>query len=292
MKALATARGAVTVVNAIATGRGASLAIDLPLEAEVELLDESRDVHVTIEPDVGEDPGLARAVIAELNRRLGTSYGALVRTRSRIPASRGLKSSSAAANAIGLAANAAVQLMEGRSLPEREVLDLGVDAAVAAGVTLTGAYDDASASFLGGLCITDNGARRLFARHEMPSGLSAVLLVPARKVRKKDVMDMPYAVIAPLAARAHALALAREWPEALTLNGLAYGAVYRVDPAPALAALAAGALAAGVTGTGPAVAAVVPDAHAKAVAAAMAASGEGDVLVAAVTNARAEVRPC
>lgn len=289
MRAKALARGGVTVVNAIATGKGASLAIDLPLEAEVELLDDSTDVRVTMTPDAHEDPGLAQAVVAELNRRLGTSYGANVLTRSRIPVSRGLKSSSAAANAIGLAANKAVHLMEGRSLPEKDVLLLGVDAAIAAGVSVTGAYDDASASMLGGLCITDNRERRLLARFEPDLDLSAVLLVPARKVRKKDVKGLPYTAVAPLVARAHALALSREWPEAMTLNGLAYGALYSVDPAPAVAALAAGALGAGLSGTGPAIAALAHEADLKAVEEAFRAF-PGEVLTARVTSARAEVR--
>lgn len=291
MKAKALARGGVTVVNAIATGRGATLAVDLPLEAEVELLDDSPEVRVTMTPDADEDPGLARAVVAELNRRLGTTYGAVVTTRSRIPVSRGLKSSSAAANAIGLAANKAVHLMEGRSLTEKDVLLMGVDAALAAGVTVTGAYDDASASMLGGLCITDNRERRLLGRLEVDPGLTAVVLVPPRKVRKKDVKALPYAAVAPLAARAHALALAKEWPEAMTLNGLAYGAVYAVDPAPAIAALSAGALGAGLSGTGPAIAAVAHEADVKAVEDALRGFA-GDVLTARVTNARAEVRAC
>lgn len=291
MKARALARGGVTVVNAFATGRGASLAVDLPLEAEVELLDDSTDVHVTMTPDADEDPGLARAVLAALNARLGTAYGARIVTRSRIPVSRGLKSSSAAANAIGLAANKAVHLMEGRSIPEKDVLLLGVEAAIAAGVSVTGAYDDASASMLGGLCITDNRDRRLLARVEPDPALSAVVLVPARKVRKKDVRDLPYAAVAPLVARAHALALAKEWPEAMTLNGLAYAAVYGADPAPALAALGAGALCAGLSGTGPAVAALAHEADLKAVEDALRGFG-GDVLVARVSNARAEVHAC
>ena len=144
---------------------------------------------------------------------------------------------------------------------------------------------------LGGLCITDNRERRLLARLEVEDDLTAVVLVPARKVRKKDVKALPYAAVAPLAARAHALALAKEWPEAMTLNGLAYGAIYGEDPAPAVAALAAGALGAGLSGTGPAVAAVAHEADVKAVEAALRAF-PGEVLTARVTNARAEVRAC
>jgi shikimate kinase len=44
----------------------------------------------------------------------------------------------------------------------------------------------------------------------------------------------------------------------MTLNGLAYSAVFGYNPKIALEALQNGAIAAGLSGTGPAVAAVVP----------------------------------
>ena len=46
---------------------------------------------------------------------------------------------------------------------------------------------------------------------------------------------------------------------ALTLNGLIYSAALGYDPSPAVDALAAGAVASGLSGTGPAVSAVVSE---------------------------------
>ncbi len=60
---------------------------------------------------------------------------------------RGLKSSSAAANAIALATTAALE----RSLDDVTVVKLGVDGALDAKVTITGAFDDACASYFGGI---------------------------------------------------------------------------------------------------------------------------------------------
>ncbi|MHB8605482.1 MAG: shikimate kinase [Thermoplasmatota archaeon] len=283
----------MSVVNAIASGLGASLAVDLASEATVTLLEETRDITVRIAPDVGEDPTLAREVVRAVLARAGieTPYGALVETTSTIPMSRGLKSSSAAANAIALATNAALSKLEGRQVAERDLLDAGVAASLAARVSITGAYDDACASFYGGLCVTDNTERRLLVRHELPADLVAVVHVPARKTRKASVKDLSHAGIASVVKRAHALALAGNWAEAMTLNGLAYGALYGTPAEPVLRALAAGARGASVSGTGPALAAIAPREHAKAVAEAF-ASTPGEVLTLELVRTKAVGEPC
>jgi len=56
----------------------------------------------------------------------------------------------------------------------------------------------------------------------------------------------------------HKSALSGEYWAAMTINGILYSTVLGFDPSIALEALSAGAMAAGLSGTGPAVAAVVP----------------------------------
>ena len=87
---------------------------------------------------------------------LDNSFGAKIKTWSNIPIAKGLKSSSAAANAVALATTAAL----GKTLDDLEIVNLGVDAAFDAKVTVTGAFDDACASYFGGVVITDNLKRR------------------------------------------------------------------------------------------------------------------------------------
>ena len=70
---------------------------------------------------------------------------------------KGLKSSSAAANAVALASTAAL----GKHLDDLELVKLGVDAAFDAKVTVTGAFDDACASYFGGIVVTDNLNRKI-----------------------------------------------------------------------------------------------------------------------------------
>ena len=293
--AAARAGGAISVVNAIVTGHaGASLGIDLHTEARVTLLEDVPEVEVVIDGSEAEDPTLARLVLKGVVSRLGQpDWGGRVETTSTIPSSRGLKSSSAAANAVALAANHAFHLYEGRSLTRNELVDAAIEAALDAGVTITGAYDDASASMFGGLCVTDNKERKLLHRESVDERLEVVILVPTHKTPTRSVKDLPYAPFAPHALAAHGLARRGRWQEAMTLNGLVAGALYNVPTAWTRDALAAGALAAGVSGTGPAFAAVCDPDRAGPVADALRAHlpAGGRLLRARPSNARAEVIP-
>ena len=167
--------GAGTIVNAIANGRGAAFGVDLRTEAEVEL-DSSGIIDVRIEGFEGEGPELAercvRNVLAKTAKDEG--YGAKVTTRSQIPISRGLKSSSAAANAIVLATLDAL----GAKVDPIKAIKIGTKSAIEAKVSVTGAFDDACASMLGGVVITDNRTERLLKRDRLPEGMKAVIHVP------------------------------------------------------------------------------------------------------------------
>jgi shikimate kinase len=57
-----------------------------------------------------------------------------------------------------------------KSLDDLAVVNLGVDAAFDARVTVTGAFDDACASFFGGIVVTDNLKRRLVKHSILPEG--------------------------------------------------------------------------------------------------------------------------
>ncbi|MEM2054003.1 MAG: shikimate kinase, partial [Nitrososphaerota archaeon] len=101
MKATARAHGAITIVNAISIGKGAAMGIDLYTEATVEI--GGRDIDVVIKENPDEDTTLAKAAVRKILKLAQMDCGAYVEIRSNIPIGRGLKSSSAAANAIVLA---------------------------------------------------------------------------------------------------------------------------------------------------------------------------------------------
>ncbi|MGD1061159.1 MAG: shikimate kinase [Methanomassiliicoccales archaeon] len=278
MKGEAIVHGAGTVINAIATGKGAAFGIDLETRAEVEL-DGSGKIKVEMEGFKDEDDSLAslcaRAVIDAYAP--GEGYGAKVTTSSNIPVSRGLKSSSAAANAVVLATLDALD----EQLDEVEAVRLGVKCAITAGVSVTGAFDDACASMLGGLVITDNKSNVIVKREVMPEDLVALIHVPAKQIRKRGLPLERMRGLANIIDVAYQKALVGKWQEAMVINSLAYSAALSLDPAMTVDAMLQGAEAAGLSGTGPATVILIKERRLKAVREAL---GGKDFIVAYIYN--------
>jgi shikimate kinase len=255
----AVAYGAVTVVNAISCGLGAALGIDLKTEATVKLTDELGRIKGQILSDPKENTVLLEKTVSRVLRHFGLEHehGAYAETESNIPVARGLKSSSAAANAITLASLAAL----GKKVSDLTAVNIGVDSALDAGVTITGAFDDACASFFGGIVITDNFARKILKKIQPIEEHPILIHVPVAKVYTANSNVQKMKIIANEVKALHKMALGGDWLAAMTLNGIAYSTVLECDSSIALDALGAGAIAAGLSGKGPSVAAVVPREH-------------------------------
>ena len=179
------------------------------------------------------------------------SVGGRVRTESEVPMAAGLKSSSAAANAAVLAALDALGVAE--QVPRETACRLGVRAARDAGVTITGAFDDASASMLGGVTVTDNRIDELLAREEV--SWDVLVWTPPETAYSADADVARCERIAPVAELVADLALDGRYAEAMTVNGFAFCAALDFSADPVLSALpdAAGV---SLSGTGPSFVAV------------------------------------
>jgi shikimate kinase len=249
MKGKGTSHGAATIVSAFASGKGAAFGIDLTTAAEVELT-EGDGIEVIIDGFPEESTQLAencvRAVL-ELHAP-GERYHARITTRSSIPVSRGLKSSSAAANAIVFGTLNAL----GAEMDEVQAIRVGTRAAIEAGVSVTGAFDDACAAWFGGVVLTDNRSEQVLVRDRMPEYLKVLVHVPDFQIRKSSLPRERIAAVRGIVDLAFQQALLGDYDRALTLNGLCYSAALGLDPEIAIAALQNGALAAGLTGSGPA----------------------------------------
>ncbi len=253
----AEAPGAATIVNAMATGRGAAFAIDLKVQATV-IVDRSGEFKGQIEGNPDEDAGLVELCARKVLEKAGEGYGARVRTTTELPIARGLSSSSAASNATVLAAASCLEKL-GHPVPgAEELLNMGIEASLEVGVTVTGAFDDASASFYGGAVITDNMERRILRREAMLE-MPVAVFVPPEKAYSGKVDTSTMKLLGRQVAIAHEEALKGSILDALTLNGLIYCAALGYDPSPAVVALKAGAAAAGLTGKGPAFVAIGDD---------------------------------
>jgi shikimate kinase len=285
-KAEAIAHGAATIVNAIALGKGAAFGVDLWTKAEVKLTDEPNVISGEITSDPAESTALIEKTVSQVFRHFSVEerFGAKVKTWSNIPAARGLKSSSVAANAVALAAVAAL----GETLDDMEVVKLGVDAAFDAKVTVTGAFDDACASYLGGAVVTDNLKRKLLKRVALPDNLAVLFHVPSKKAYTADSDVDRLRTVKPLVEVAYNEAVKGNFWAALSLNGVIYSSALGFDASVALDALAAGAVAAGLCGKGPAVTAVVSSDKIDQVKLAL-QSHEGEVLQARFNHEKAKV---
>ena len=129
----------------------------------------------------------------------------------------------------------------------------GVEAARDVGVTVTGAFDDASASMLGGVTVTDNDADEMLARDEV--SWDVLVWTPEERAYSADADVERCANVASMAELVADLALDGRYAEAMTVNGLAFSAALGFSPDPAIEAMphVAGV---SLSGTGPSVVAV------------------------------------
>jgi len=248
----ASAPAAGTVLNALATGTGSAFAIDAETTAVVDL-DGSTGVEGTIVDAPAADTRLIERCVELVVERFGDGEGGCVRTESDVPMAAGLKSSSAAANAAVLATLDALGATD--AIDRIDACRLGVRAAREVGVTVTGAFDDASASMLGGLTVTDNGADELLARDAVD--WDVLVWTPPEQAFSADANVERCRRIAPMADLAAELALDGDYGRAMTVNGLAFCTALGFPTDPLVAAMPA-ADGASLSGTGPSFVAVGP----------------------------------
>jgi shikimate kinase len=268
--------GAGTVINAIATYKGSAFGIELKTEAEVTLTGD----EILGEIEGGGDTGLIERACGLVLEKFGVSSGAMIRTTSEIPQASGLKSSSAAANATVLATLRAI----GRDMEPLDMVRLGVRAALDAGVSITGAFDDACASMLGGVVLTDNRKNELLKREPIESAV--IVYAPDRKAFSSGTNVGRSRAIAPWVDMAFELAMRGEYKKAMTLNGFLYTAALGFSPEPMLAALESGVDGVSLSGTGPSYTALV-DGESIDKLKAMWSSYPGRVIVTRTNNAGA-----
>ncbi|MCC7577044.1 MAG: shikimate kinase [Methanomethylovorans sp.] len=245
------AHGAGTIVNAIATWKGAAFAVDIKTFADVQLKKGKGKISGIIQGQPAADTRLIERTVELVLQYLDVQMQGSVKTRSEIPLASGLKSSSAAANATALATLDAL----GEQMKPLEIVKLGVEAALDVGVSITGAFDDACASFFGGIVVTDNKFKELERREEKENDV--VIFVPERKTFSSNTNVSRSRAIASWVDMAYRLALEGKYEEAMTLNGFLYCSALGFDTEPMMLALEAGVKGVTLSGTGPSYVALV-----------------------------------
>ena len=248
--------GGGTIINAIAAWKGCAYATELKTYAEVQLdSDAVPEIRGEIAGNPDADTKLIEFCVQSILDQFDCRKKAVVLTKSSIPIAGGLKSSSAAANATVIATLDAL----GEMLTPEEIVKTGVAAAKAAGVTITGAYDDACASFYGGVAVTDN--REMALLRQAYFDYDVLVLNPNVKAFSAQTNISRSVLMKDLVETAFEMALSGDYGKAMKLNGLIYCGALGFDPEPAVSCMEIGekfGVVCGLSGTGPSFTALLP----------------------------------
>jgi len=277
-KVRATVHGAISIVNAIATGNGSSLGISLRVIAEVEF---AKGRGIRFLTGKWDDNLVRNIVLNSLPKEFIESNRILVKVKTEIPIGYGLKSSSAFSNAVALACSRLIV----EDIDDITVLDAAVRASLHAKVSITGAYDDATACYFGGFTVTDNYSRRLIRREVAPENLHAIIFLPRNTIRG-DIHKLSN--LSDLFSEAFKLAEAGDYWKAMKLNGVLASAALSSSYLPIMAAIEHGALSASISGNGPSVAVVAYEDEVEDIKTAL-SKFEGRTILSKVNNQKALV---
>ncbi|AGK61963.1 shikimate kinase [Archaeoglobus sulfaticallidus PM70-1] len=221
-----------TIVNAVARGIGCAFGVDLRTKV---LLEESRDVEI-----LEKDRKIKSQLIQNVLYRFGVKARVVV--ESSIPKKSGLGSSSAILNSLLLA----IYKFRGWELDALKILNENADIALKSKISYTGAFDDASASLLGGIVITDNFNRKIIKRESIHQDV--LILLSDSKKRKVDVESVRKN--AEIVDKAIEEAKSGNYMLAMLYNSLHYCKVLNYPLKPVMDARDIG-IPAGLSGNGP-----------------------------------------
>ncbi len=279
-KVKASMHGAVSIVNAIATGKGATLGISLGIEAIVETQPGKGIIFENKESNLSSR--LIRNVVetsvpkSELEKNKITIF-----VKSEIPSGYGLKSSSAISSVISLAC---AKIFRPKA-SDLDILRDGVHASIKSKVSITGAFDDACACYFGGFVVTDNSNIKIIKSEKASEDLTAVIFIPKSR-RRGNVKKLK--ILNGVFSQAWDLANKSDYWNAMTLNGLATSAILGSEPKILTDLLDSGALGASVSGNGPSIAAVVKNDKVSSIKKVF-SSQEGSIIISPINNKKAEV---
>ena len=279
-KAKATVHGAVSLVNAIANQKGATLGIALKVEATIEA---SPGKGISIQ---SENKSLSSRLINKTVEKIVSKKDLdqnkiSITLDSEIPTGYGLKSSSAISSAIALAC----AKIFNPKLTDKQILLAGVDASIESKVSITGAYDDACSCYYGGFNVTDNAKKKRISFEKGPTNLIAVIFIP--KNRKRGNLKK-LKILSSIFENAWELSRKANYWDAMIINGLATASILNSDSKIIIDLIEKGALGASVSGNGPSIAAITKKEN-EATIRKVFSTLEGNIIVSKISNKKAEV---
>ena len=279
-KAKATVHGAVSLVNAIATKKGATLGIGLKVEVTVET-SSGKGITIHSENKTLSSRLINKTVEKIIPKKDLEKNKISITLMSEIPTGYGLKSSSAISSAVALAC---AKIFKPK-LTDQQILLAGVDASIESKVSITGAYDDACSCYYGGFNVTYNAKKRRVHYEKGPTNLTAIIFIPKNR-KRGNLKNLK--VLSTVFDNAWELAKKGNYWEAMNINGLATASILNSDPKIITNLIEKGALGASVSGNGPAIAAITKkenESNIKKIFSAL----EGSIIISKISNKKAEV---
>lgn len=275
IKVTSIVHGAISIVNAVATGYGSAMGISLNVKVEII----SKKGSGLIFQKGGGSLMIKKIIYDVLQSKYINNNQLLININSEVPSGMGLKSSSAVSNAVALACIS----LTNKEISDEFVLNSAVDASLYAKTTITGAYDDSTACYYGGFVTTDNYKRKIWKRENSPMDISAVIFLPNNK-KRGEVTRLK--LLSDIYLEAFQLANSGQYWKAMTLNGVLTSSLLSNSYTITRMCLENGALAASISGNGPAIAAVVRESEVQKIKSVL-SNLDGRVIISRTNNQKA-----
>ena len=245
--------GAVSIVNAIATGKGATLGVDTFVETKL-VKKEGTGIQITSENKTISSRLINQIIKNMIPAKILEKSRLELDFKSNIPTGYGLKSSSAISSAVALSCAKAF----GQEITDEQILQLGSKTSIQTKVSITGAYDDACACHFGGFNVTDNLKMKLIHRELAPKDLQVIIFLPKSRKRGnlKKLKEFKNAF-----EKSWELAESSDYWNAAILNGIATTSILNSEPKLIMGLMEKGAYCATISGNGPSIIAITDKKH-------------------------------
>lgn len=227
--------GGVSIVNAIPSWYGSSMAVNLKVRVEI------------VKGKYNGESKLISSIINFLKMKFNLDDFD-VKIYSEIPQESGLKSSSAVSTALLGEAKRKFNL-------DIDVVKYSAILSIYSGISYTGALDDATSAYYGGISYTYNKEFKIIKKSEPPSDISIIILAKGGRgkvnLNKLKNFELIFQEIFKMSLS--------DPITAMKYNGVLVGEILGYDLNPVRKALKLGALASGISGNGPSIFAVTKE---------------------------------
>ena len=272
--------GAVSMVNAIATGKGATIGIDTYVKTRLDTSN-GNGVHISSDNNTISSRLINKVIEKIVSKKYLQNTKLEIDFKSNIPTGYGLKSSSAVSTAVALLCSKIFK----PKMSDFQILKVGVDASIETKISITGAYDDACGCYFGGYNVTDNLKRKIILQHHAPRDLQVTIFIP--KSRKRGNLKK-LKLFKPAFEKAWTLASNSDYWNATILNGIATSTILNSNPTIITDLVDSGALCATISGNGPSIMAISKKQNGSSIRRQF-SKLDGKIITANINNKKAEV---